>query len=122
MNISTQSAQAASFAASRLASFSKGDIEALIAQYAPDATVVTPNGVLHGREQIRPMIEGIIGEFGQPGVAFNLLGQNAEGPIVAFRWTAETPRNSYGLGAETYVLNEAGLAQYQTFASQAQAK
>lgn len=122
MNMATQPGHAASFAAARLASFSRGDIDALVAQYAPDATVVTPNGVLHGREQIRPMIEGIIGEFGQQGVDFNLIGQNAEGPIVAFRWTAETPNNSYSLGAETYVLNDEGLAQYQTFAAQTRTK
>lgn len=122
MNHSTHNTAAAQFAANRLASFSTGDIDALVAQYALDAMVVTPNGVLRGRDQIRPMIEGIIGEFARPGVTFNLLGQNAEGPIVAFRWSAETASNSYGLGVETYVLNEAGPAQYQTFAAQARAK
>lgn len=110
------------FAAARLAGFARGDVEALTGQYAPDATVVTAEAVLRGREQIRPMIEGIIQEFARPDTAFVLLSQRAEGPIVAFTWSAETERNSYALGAETYVLNGDGLVQHQTFAAKVQPK
>ena len=62
------------------------------------------------------MIEGIIGEFAQPGVTFELLSQHAVGPIVSFTWTAQTASNDYRLGAETYVLED-GLATFQTFAA-----
>ncbi len=110
------------FAAARLAGFANADVEALVGQYAPDATVITADGVLRGRDQIRPMIDGIIREFARPGVAFALLSQRVEGPIVAFTWSAETERNSYALGAETYVLNAEGLAQHQTFAARVQPK
>ena len=110
-----ENAMARKFAEDRLAYFAKGDTDALMNQYAPDATVITPMGVLHGRGQIRPMIDGIIAEFAQPGVNFNLISQTADGPIVAFTWSAETGRNIYDLGAETYVLENGG-AKYQTFA------
>ena len=101
------------FADARLAAFGKGDAEALIAQYSDDATVFTPMGVLHGAAQIRPMIEGVIGEFAQPGTTFKLISQAAEGSTVAFVWQAETAKNVYDLGVETYVIAD-GKAVYQT--------
>ena len=104
------------FAADRLAYFQAGNVEALASQYAPDAIVITPMGVLRGRDQIAGMIEGIVKEFAQPGVAFSLLTSVAEGDIVSFTWAATTNANVYELGAETYVLKD-GLAQYQTFAA-----
>jgi ketosteroid isomerase-like protein len=109
-------AMAEEFAAARLAAFSRGDVDALVAQYTDTAIVITPQGRLEGCDQIRGMIEGIIAEFGRPGVSFELLSQHAVGPIVAFTWKAKTAANDYHLGAETYVL-EAGLAAYQTFAA-----
>ena len=109
-------AMAQKFAADRLAFFGKGDAAAILKQYAEDATVITPNGVLHGRAQIKGMVDGIIAEFAQPGVKFDLKSQAAEGPIVTFMWAAETGKNVYDLGAETYVLKD-GLAEYQTFAA-----
>jgi hypothetical protein len=114
--IAEDNAMAEAFAAARLAHFAAGDTAALTAQYAEDAVVISPMGVLRGRDQIRAMIEGIIAEFGQPGVSFELLSQNAVGPVVAFTWTATTGANVYELGAETYVIED-GLATYQTFAA-----
>ena len=119
--LASDNSAAEKFAANRLAFFGKGDAAAILNQYAEDATVVTPNGVLHGKAQIKTMIDGIIGEFAQPGVKFNLISQKAEGPIVAFTWSAETAKNVYDLGAETYVLKD-GLAEYQTFAAKVQPK
>jgi hypothetical protein len=110
-------AMAEKFAADRLALFGKGDAAGLLAQYAENATVITPMGVLQGRDQIKPMIDGIIAEFAQPGVTFHLISQNAVGAVVSFTWSAETAANVYGLGAETYVLKD-GLVEYQTFAAQ----
>jgi ketosteroid isomerase-like protein len=109
-------AMAKKFAEDRLAFFAKGDVDSLVSQYASDAVVITPMGVLRGRGQIRPMIAGIIAEFAQPGVKFNLISQAEDGPVVAFTWSAQTARNIYELGAETYVLED-GVAKYQTFAA-----
>ena len=116
MLLAGENAVAEQFAADRLALFGKGDAAGLLAQYAEDATVITPMGVLHGRDQIKGMIDGIIGEFAQPGVRFTLISQNAEGAVVSFTWSADTGINLYDLGAETYVLKD-GLVEYQTFAA-----
>ena len=78
--------------------------------------MITPMGVLHGRDQIKGMIDGIVGEFAQPGVKFTLISQNAEDAVVAFTWSANTARSLYDCGAETYVLKD-GMVEYQTFAA-----
>jgi ketosteroid isomerase-like protein len=109
-------ASAEAFAAARLAAFGRADVGALVAHYRDDATVISPFGPLHGREQIKGMIEGIIAEFAQPGVSFELISQHAVGPIVTFSWKARTLTNEYHLGAETYVLED-GLVAFQTFAA-----
>lgn len=119
--VSIAASPAEKFAAARLAAFGRGDIAALLAQYSDDAVVITPSGVLRGRDQIRGMIEGIVSEFGQAGVTFELLSQNAIDPVVAFTWKARTASNDYELGAETYVLQD-GLACRQTFAASVTAR
>lgn len=118
---SSAASPAEKFAAERLAAFSRGDVPALLAQYSEDAVVITPSGVLRGRDQIRGMIEGIVSEFGQAGVTFELLSQSAVDPVVAFTWKARTASNDYELGAETYVLQD-GLASRQTFAASVTAR
>jgi hypothetical protein len=67
------------------------------------------------------MMEGVVAEFGQPGVKFEMIAQAAVGEAVAFSWKAETAKNVYELGAETYVIRD-GLVAYQTLALKAQAK
>ncbi len=114
-------AMAQKFAADRMAAFGKGDAAALLAQYADDAIAITPTGVLHGRAEIKGLVDGIIAEFAQPGVKFEFLSQTSEGDIVTFVWKAETAKNVYDFAAETYVLKD-GLATVQTFAAQVIAK
>jgi ketosteroid isomerase-like protein len=109
------------FANARLAAFGRGDIDAIVAQYADDAVVITPQGTLRGPAQIRGMIETIIAEFAQPGVSFELMHRAAEGPVANFVWRAETNANVWDLGTETYVL-ENGRVAFQTFAGKFQPK
>ena len=52
---------AEAFAAARLANFGSGNIEGLLAQYADDATIISPMGVIDTAEDRHGMIAGIIG-------------------------------------------------------------
>ena len=104
------------FAADRMAAFGRGDAAALLAQYTDDAIAITPMGVLHGRAEIKRLVDGVVAEFAQPGVKFEILSQTSEGDIVTFVWKAETAKNVYEFATETYVLKD-GLAAVQTFAA-----
>ena len=76
---------------------------------------------IDGEKRLTLRGEGIVAEFGQQGVAFNLISQVSEGPIATFVWRAETGRARYDLGSEVYVLRDGKIA-YQTFAAAASAK
>jgi hypothetical protein len=109
------------FLADRIAAFGKGDLDKLVAQYGDGAVVITPMGTLTDRTSIRSMMEGVVAEFAQPGVKFEMIAQAAVGEVVAYTWKAETAKNVYDLGAETYVLRD-GLVAYQTLALKVQPK
>jgi len=104
------------FAAARLAAFGKGDVAALTAGYRPDAVIVMPGAVIDTPEGRRAMIEGIVSEFAQPGVTFELLSQTVGRDVVEFTWKAETPANVYLFGTDTYVLED-GMIRVHTVAT-----
>ena len=108
----SETASAETFAAERLAAFGRGDTAALVAHYQDGATVIGPSGPLHGREQIKGMIEGIIAEFAQPGVTFELIEHHGAPPVLV---DAKTPAVAAakravaaGFGVEPVLIREGG--------------
>jgi len=87
-----------------LTAFGKVDVDALAAHYTPDAVIVTPGSVIRGHKNIRPMFVGLAAEFGQPGVKFKLLKTNVHGDIALIVWKAETGKNLYEMGTDTYII------------------
>lgn len=45
--------------------FGEGDLAGILADYAPDAVLFTPNGPLRGPDAMRPFFQTVIAEFGQ---------------------------------------------------------
>jgi ketosteroid isomerase-like protein len=78
--------------------FGEGDLKGILSDYAPDAVMFTPDGVLRGVEAIRPLFQRLIGEFGKPGTAFSMKQQFVEGDYAYILWTAETADDVYGVG------------------------
>ena len=62
-----------------LASFSTGNLEGILADYAPKALLFTPNGPLSRVCAIRPFLEDLIAEFSKPGASFEMTHQAIEG-------------------------------------------
>jgi uncharacterized protein (TIGR02246 family) len=91
------------------------DLQAVLADYAPDAVMIVPTGVLRGVNEIRPFFEALIVEFSQPGSTFNLQQQEIEADVGYIRWAAETASNKYDLGTDTFVVRD-GKIVTQTFA------
>src|SRR5215510_13600572 len=86
--------------------FSEGDLEGILADYAPDAVFFTPNGALRGMDEIRPLFQAMITEFGKPGAVFSMKHQFVDGDYAYIVWTAETADNVYELGTDTFVIQE----------------
>jgi hypothetical protein len=96
--------------------FGEGDLDGILSDYAPDAVLFTPAGLLKGEDAIRPLFQAMIAEFEKPGAKFSLKQKFIEAGYAYILWTAETADNFYDLGTDTFVV-EAGKIVAQSFTS-----
>lgn len=86
--------------------FREGDLKGILADYAPGAVFFTPDGLLRGADEIKPLFQAMIAEFGKPGAAFNMKHQSVDGDYAYILWTAETADNVYALGTDTFIVRD----------------
>jgi ketosteroid isomerase-like protein len=98
-----------------LARFGAGDLEGILSEYTDDAVLLSADGALRGPAALRPLFAAMFEEFALPGVTFELLARRVEGECAYIAWRAETPRRSYTLGADTFIVR-GGRIVYQTSA------
>lgn len=96
--------------------FAEGDLAGILADYAPDAVLFTPNGPLRGPDAIKPFFQAVIAEFGQPGTTFNMKLRDIVGEFGYFIWTAETADNVYQMATDTFTVRN-GKIECQSFAA-----
>jgi hypothetical protein len=96
------------------ACFDAGDLDGLAADYALDAVLFTLGNTFEGREAIRAWYAGVLPEFSVPGVRFDVRHEAVHGGIAYLVWTATTPRNTYELATDTFVVAD-GRIVAQTF-------
>ncbi len=87
-----------------LASFDRGDLDAIMEDYTADSVLFTPGGVLKGPAAIRGLFVKMFAEFAKPGASFKMLRQDVEGEGAYILWEAETADNVYELGTDTFVV------------------
>jgi len=103
---SARAATAKEVVEQHLKCFSEGDLQGILADYAPDAVFFTSGGTFRGADEIRPLFQAMIAEFGKPGAAFRMKHQSVEGDYAYIVWTAETADNVYELGTDTFVVRK----------------
>ena len=96
--------------------FSEGDLEGILADYAPAAIMFTPDGPLNGIDEIRPFYQALLAEFGQPGTTFDMKHRSVASDFSYVVWTAETADNVYEMGTDTQVVRD-GKIVAQSFAA-----
>ncbi|NNE84853.1 MAG: nuclear transport factor 2 family protein [Alphaproteobacteria bacterium] len=104
-----------------LAAFGAGDVADIMSDYTSDSVLITPGGALRGLDQIRPLFEGLVAEFGKPGASFTMGTQIIEGDIAYIVWSAETADNVYEVATDTFVVRD-GKIHRQTFAGKITSK
>jgi ketosteroid isomerase-like protein len=98
-----------------------GDLEGLLADYAPEVVVFRPlgflgaGGVAKGLTEIHPVFAALLAEFAQPGTRFEMRQQEIEGDYAYIVWEAETADNIYEIGSDTFVAKD-GKIVFQSFA------
>lgn len=103
-----------------LQSFSRGDVDGIMADYAEAAVFYTPDGALRGKAQIRPFFEQLVSTF-PPGSTFEVKQQIVDGDLAYLVWTGESKLLHVQLATDTLFLR-AGKILQQTFAAQVQSK
>lgn len=92
----------------------EGDLDAILADYAEESTLFTPDGPLRGLEAVRAFFAGMM-ETLPPGFmeAFEMLRQDGDGEVAYIVWRAG---DFAPLGTDTFIVRD-GKIVVQTFAS-----
>ena len=98
-----------------LASFGRGDLEAILSDYAPGAVFFTPAGPLKGIDAIRPFFVDLLADFAKPGSSFELKHRTTHGDHAYILWSGETAANRYDFATDTFVVR-GGKIVAQSFA------
>ena len=105
-----------------LQAFGTGDVETIMADYAEDAVLITPDGALKGHAQIRSLFAQIFADMFPPdSTSFNLAKQVVEGEIAYILWSGSSPHYNAPFATDTFVMRD-GKIVAQTFAAQLEAK
>ncbi len=81
------------------------DVDQIVATYADDAMLLTPEKVYSGHGEIRGFYEGFVAEFSQPDITMNSDGMNIAGNTAVMVWSGESPDNVYEYAADTFVVD-----------------
>ena len=102
--------------------FEAGDIEALMADYAEDAVLITPDGALKGQAQIQSLfVQMFTNMFPPDKTSLNLAKQVVDGEIAYILWSGSSPHYNAPFATDTFVIRD-GKIVAQTFAAQLEAK
>lgn len=96
--------------------FLAGDLDAVMADYADDAVMISPNGTRTGAAEIREAFAGLFAGLFAPGnYTFHTDQAVAIGDVAYVRWHAECPGVTVPIGSDTLVVRD-GLIVAQTVA------
>lgn len=98
-----------------LSAFGANDLDAIMEDYADEATLITPDSTFHGKEQINAFFEGLFLSFPTEGTAFTMDKAVVDNEVAYILWHATTPTIEVPLGTDTFVILD-GKIKFQTFA------
>lgn len=99
-----------------LAAFDSGDMDAILADYAKDAVLLTSEGIFKGHAQIRPVLQKLLDDIFSTATEFKMIQKIVRGDIAFIVWSAKSQKVSVSLGTDTYVVRF-GKIVGQTFAA-----
>jgi ketosteroid isomerase-like protein len=87
------------------------DLDGIVSDYADDAVMITPAGVLRGKDGIREGFTKLIGDL--PGAKWELPTMIFEGDVLLLEWKAQSEKVKADDGIDTFVFRD-GLIRVQT--------
>jgi ketosteroid isomerase-like protein len=97
--------------------FQAGDVEAIMADYAADAVLISTMGTLKGHAQIREAFGSIFSHLFPPGAStLKLEKQVVEGETAYIVWSGSAPKFDVPFATDTFWIRDGKIA-VQTFAA-----
>jgi hypothetical protein len=84
------------------------NLDELVADFADDATVITPAGVKHGKKGVREAFEQLLADL--PDAAWNLRKQTFADDVLLLEWTADTAQSRVDDGVDTMVFRDGQIS------------
>jgi hypothetical protein len=88
-----------------------GDLEGIVSDYSDDAIIITPDGVLRGKNGVRQAFEKLLGDL--PSANWELVSTNFADDILLLEWKATSEKTKAEDGIDTFVFRD-GLIRVQT--------
>jgi hypothetical protein len=88
-----------------------GDIDGIVSDYSDDAIIITPDGVLRGKEGVRQAFEKLLGDL--PSAKWELPTTHFEDDILFLEWKATSEKTKAEDGIDTFVFRD-GMIRVQT--------
>lgn len=101
---------------SHLEAFGRGDVDAIMADYADDAVFYTPDGALRGKTQIRRLFDDLVAKF-PPGSSVDIARQTVDGELAYLVWSGESDKLEIPFATDTLLVHDGKIVR-QTFAAQ----
>lgn len=87
------------------------NLDEVVADYAENAFIITPEGVTRGRPAIRGLFANLLEAL--PNAQFAAKTLIIEGEVLFLEWTADSARNKVNDGVDTFLIRN-GQIQAQT--------
>ncbi len=87
------------------------DLDGIVADYSDDAVVMTPDGVLRGKDGVRQAFVKLLGDL--PGAKWELPTMLFEDDILLLEWKAVSEKVKAEDGIDTFVFRD-GMIRVQT--------
>jgi hypothetical protein len=88
-----------------------GDIDGIVEDYSDDAIMITPGGVLRGKDGVRKAFVTMLGDV--PDAAWEIPTQIFADDILFITWSATTEKTRIRDAVDTFVFRD-GLIRVQT--------
>lgn len=82
----------------------RGDLAALMADYAEDATLLTMDAVYTGKEAIQGFFIGSL--TAMPNLVLTSTGEHVHGDVVLVSWTGDSDVARAPAGVDTFVIRD----------------
>jgi limonene-1,2-epoxide hydrolase len=83
------------------AAVNAADLDAMVHDYAEDAVVMSPDGVVRGREAVRSLLAGALSAL--PDGSFEAVTQVYSEDALLLRWRADSAANVVPDGIDTFI-------------------